>query len=102
MVFCTGPIKYIGQAHYQEDIANLKAALAGNTSVEQVTLDLTSSVTDPGADTFTYQWTVVTDNGDVIPAGTGAAYCWISTSWKTRSSAPPTGRRWRWAPAGPG
>lgn len=29
MVFCTGPIKYIGQAHYQEDIRNLKAAVQG-------------------------------------------------------------------------
>ncbi len=29
MVFCTGPVKYIGQAHYQEDIRNLKAAVAG-------------------------------------------------------------------------
>src|SRR5438477_5222269 len=33
LVFCTGPIKYIGQESYKEDIANLKAALAGNTTV---------------------------------------------------------------------
>jgi 5-methyltetrahydropteroyltriglutamate--homocysteine methyltransferase len=29
MVFCTGPIKYIGQESYKEDIANLKAAVQG-------------------------------------------------------------------------
>jgi 5-methyltetrahydropteroyltriglutamate--homocysteine methyltransferase len=29
MVFCTGPISYIGQEHYKEDIANLKAATQG-------------------------------------------------------------------------
>ncbi len=29
MVFCVGPISYIGQEHYKEDIANLKAATAG-------------------------------------------------------------------------
>jgi 5-methyltetrahydropteroyltriglutamate--homocysteine methyltransferase len=29
MVFCTGPISYIGQEHYKEDIANLKAAVEG-------------------------------------------------------------------------
>ncbi|HLF79465.1 MAG TPA: hypothetical protein VJB57_18440, partial [Dehalococcoidia bacterium] len=34
MVFCTGPIKYIGQASYKEDIANLKAALAGVNGIE--------------------------------------------------------------------
>jgi 5-methyltetrahydropteroyltriglutamate--homocysteine methyltransferase len=34
MVFCTGPVKYIGQAAYQEDIANIKAALQGHANVE--------------------------------------------------------------------
>ena len=34
MVFCTGPIKYIGQDAYREDIANLKAAMQGVTNVE--------------------------------------------------------------------
>jgi 5-methyltetrahydropteroyltriglutamate--homocysteine methyltransferase len=29
MVFCTGPISYIGKEHYEEDIANLKAAVEG-------------------------------------------------------------------------
>jgi 5-methyltetrahydropteroyltriglutamate--homocysteine methyltransferase len=29
MVFCTGPISYIGQESYKEDIANLKAAVQG-------------------------------------------------------------------------
>ena len=29
MVFCTGPISYIGQEHYKEDIDNLKAAVQG-------------------------------------------------------------------------
>ena len=29
MVFCVGPIGYIGQEHYKEDIANLKAATQG-------------------------------------------------------------------------
>jgi 5-methyltetrahydropteroyltriglutamate--homocysteine methyltransferase len=29
MVFCTGPISYIGKQHYEEDIANLKAAVQG-------------------------------------------------------------------------
>jgi len=28
-VFCTGPLHYVGQAHVQRDIANLKAAVAG-------------------------------------------------------------------------
>ena len=34
MVFCTGPIKYIGQDSYKEDIANLKAAMQGVSGVE--------------------------------------------------------------------
>jgi hypothetical protein len=34
MVFCVGPIKYIGQDAYREDIANLKAALQGVSGVE--------------------------------------------------------------------
>jgi 5-methyltetrahydropteroyltriglutamate--homocysteine methyltransferase len=34
MVFCVGPIKYIGQDQYKEDIANLKAALAGHPEIE--------------------------------------------------------------------
>jgi 5-methyltetrahydropteroyltriglutamate--homocysteine methyltransferase len=29
MVFCTGPITYIGKQHYEEDIRNLKAAVDG-------------------------------------------------------------------------
>ena len=29
MVFCTGPITYVGQESYKEDIANLKAAVQG-------------------------------------------------------------------------
>ena len=34
MVFCNGPIKYIGQQHYQEDIRNLQAAIQGAGGVE--------------------------------------------------------------------
>ncbi len=34
MVFCVGPISYIGQDAYKEDIANLKAALADNPDIE--------------------------------------------------------------------
>ena len=34
MVFCVGPIKYIGQDSYKEDIANLKAAMQGLSGVE--------------------------------------------------------------------
>jgi 5-methyltetrahydropteroyltriglutamate--homocysteine methyltransferase len=34
MVFCVGPIKYIGQEAYKADIANLKAALQGMSNVE--------------------------------------------------------------------
>jgi 5-methyltetrahydropteroyltriglutamate--homocysteine methyltransferase len=34
MVFCVGPINYIGQESYQEDIRNLKAAMEGLTGVE--------------------------------------------------------------------
>jgi len=34
MVFCTGPIKYIGQESYKEDITNLKAAMQGVSGVE--------------------------------------------------------------------
>ncbi len=34
MVFCVGPVEYIGQEYYKEDIANLKAALQGVSNVE--------------------------------------------------------------------
>ncbi|HEX5370487.1 MAG TPA: cobalamin-independent methionine synthase II family protein [Dehalococcoidia bacterium] len=34
MVFCVGPIKYIGQDSYKEDIANMKAAMQGVSGVE--------------------------------------------------------------------
>jgi 5-methyltetrahydropteroyltriglutamate--homocysteine methyltransferase len=34
MVYCVGPIKYIGQEFYKEDIANLKAAMQGVSGVE--------------------------------------------------------------------
>ncbi len=34
MVFCVGPIKYIGQDSYKEDIANMKAAMQGISGVE--------------------------------------------------------------------
>jgi 5-methyltetrahydropteroyltriglutamate--homocysteine methyltransferase len=34
LVFCAGPVKYIGQESYREDIANLKAALEGIPGVE--------------------------------------------------------------------
>jgi 5-methyltetrahydropteroyltriglutamate--homocysteine methyltransferase len=34
MVFCVGPIAYIGQDAYKEDIANMKAALQGVSGVE--------------------------------------------------------------------
>ena len=34
MVFCVGPVKYIGQDSYKEDIANLKAAMQGLSGVE--------------------------------------------------------------------
>ncbi len=34
LVFCVGPISYIGQDAYKEDIANLKAALQGHSGVE--------------------------------------------------------------------
>src|SRR6202012_3657474 len=31
---CTGPVRYVGQAEVQTDIANLKAALAGKPATE--------------------------------------------------------------------
>jgi len=37
-VFCTGPLKYIGQAAVQEDIENFKAALQGGVQAEETFL----------------------------------------------------------------
>ena len=38
---CTGPITYIGRAHLEQDIANLKAALAA-TNAEQGYMNATA------------------------------------------------------------
>src|SRR5205823_1300537 len=47
---------------------------AANTIGEQNAVNLSSSFTDPGADTHTFLWSVMTGNGDVIPGGTSSNF----------------------------